>query len=351
MTRQTSRIVAAGVTLLALLCPTPSALADKMDAYQIGSHGQAHIKYPGWFKQSFLNLQEDLNEARKAGKRGIIVFFSQENCSHCQAFIDTTLTDPATQTRVRKNYDVIGLEIFNDLELTGIDGKVTTIKNFAEAARARLTPTLIFYGVEKAALLKIIGLYPPEKFNQVLDYIDGGHYQRVKLSQYLRGNPARAKSKAQGIIHDYTLFSRPPHVLDRTAPKDKRPLLVVFENSNCNPCERFHKRVLNDKEVRVLSSRFETIQLDASDNSTKLTTPDGRRLTPRQWADELQITYDIAVVFFDVQGKEVHRLDAETGRDRMTGSMQYVLDKAYQRHEQFLRWRKEKALQKKYKIN
>ena len=92
---------------------------------------------------------------------------------------------------------------------------------------------------------------------------------------------------------------------------------------------------------------FEAVQLSAADDTTRLTIPDGRRLTPRQWADELQLAYDIAVVFFDENGKEVHRLDAETGKDRMVGSMEYVLEKAYQRYEQFLRWRKDNALKKK----
>lgn len=92
-------------------------MADKMDAYQIGSHGQAHVKYPDWFKESFFDLHDDFNEARDVGKRGIIVFFSQENCNHCQAFLDTTFSDPATKQRVQKDYDVVGLEIFSDLEI------------------------------------------------------------------------------------------------------------------------------------------------------------------------------------------------------------------------------------------
>ena len=333
-------------TAMTALCVATLALADKMDNYQIGDHGQANIKYPTWFKQSFLDLQEDLSDARKAGKRGVIIFFSQKNCNHCQAFLDTTFNDPAVQQRVRKNYDVISLDIFNDLELTDIDGSVLSIKDFAEAQRARLTPTLLFYGVENTRLLKIIGFYPPEKFNRVLDYIEGGHYQREKFSQFLRGESAKTVGESQNIIFDYKLFAKPPYLLDRTKSKGNNPLLVVFETADCNPCERFHKRVLNDEEVRRLMPRFETIQLNAMDDTTRLTVPDGRQMTPKQWAGELQLAYDIAVVFFDEQGKEVHRLDAETGKDRMTGSMQYVLEKAYNRHEQYLRWRKENALKK-----
>jgi thioredoxin-related protein len=335
------------ITALVLLYLTPCAMADRMDEYQIGGHGMANIKHPSWFKESFLDLREDLNDAQKAGKRGVIVFFSQKSCSHCQAFIDTTLNDPATKLRVQKQYDVVGLDIFNDLELTDIDGTVTTVKDFAEKQRARLTPTLLFYGVENIRLLKIIGFYPPEKFNLVLDYIDGSHYKRVNLRQFIQTKQTKSAGNFQELEFDYKLFAKPPHLLDRTKSKGERPILVVFDKPNCNPCDRFRSRVLSHNEVRHLMPNFKAIHLDASDNVSKIIVTNGRQLTPRQWADDLQLTYDISVVFFDEHGKEVHRLDAETGKDRMAGSMQYVLEKAYKRHEQFLRWRKENALKKK----
>ena len=323
---------------------SPFAIADRMDSYKmIGGHGQANIKHPAWFKESFLDLQEDLREAKKAGKRGVIIFFSQKNCSHCQAFLDVTFNDPATQKRVRKDYDVIGLDIFNDVEVTGIGGSAKSIRNFAEEEKARLTPTLVFYGTDNTRLLKLIGFYPPEKFNRALDYIDGGQYKRQSFSAYLREIGPTPGSGGQPVKFDHTVFAKPPYMLDRTRTSAKRPLLVVFERPNCDACTRFHRNVLNDAEVRDLMASYDRVQLDMTDNRTSLTTPGGQQRTPQRWAQELDLTYDVAVVFFDEQGKEVHRLDSESGTARMTGSMQYVLEKAYTRHEQYLRWRKENA--------
>ena len=344
--RCTILVVVMSITLISL---TAWAEGDIMDKYQIGGHGKANVKYPAWFKESFLDLRDDLEDARKSGKRGVIVFLSQKNCNHCQAFIDTTLSDPLILTRVQKNYDVIALDIFNDLELTDIDGSVSTIKEFADTQRARVTPALLFYGVEGSRLLKIVGFYPPAKFSQVLDYIDGAYYQHETLSQYLQKSRVATGDGQQDINYDFTLFARPPYMLDRTRFKGQRPLLVLFESPACAPCVRFHQWVLNDKEVRRLMSEFDTVQLNSMDNTTKLMIPSGIYLTPRQWSEELQLGYDISVLFFDEDGKEVHRLDAETGRDRLSGSMQYVLEKSYLRHEQFLQWRKEQALQRKQK--
>jgi thioredoxin-related protein len=344
MTRGKGRAFLVAMTLL-LICQIAWAAGDIMEQYQIGGHGQGNIKYPAWFKESFLDLRDDLGDAKQSGKRGVIVFLSQKNCSHCQAFIDTTLSDPVIQERVQKNYDIIALDIFNDLELTDIDGSVSTIKNFAEKQRARFTPTLLFYGVEGARLFKIIGFYPPAKFNRVLDYVEGGDYQRETLGQYLQKD--RTVTGQQDIQYDFTLFSRPPYLLDRARFKGQQPILVFFETPDCNPCQRFHEGALNNKNVRRLMPEFEAVQLNSLDNISKVKVPSGRVLTPQQWSNELQLAYDYSVIFFDENGVEVHRLDAETGKDRMSGSMQYVLEKSYLQHEQFLQWRKENVMKKR----
>lgn len=330
-----------------------NASAEKMDTYQIYSstkpQDRIHIKYPTWFKSSFLDLQEDLNDAREKGKRGIILFVSQENCNHCQAFIEATLKDPAVNKRLLANYDVIGMEIFSDLEVTDIDGTVAPVKDFAEKQRALLTPTVLFYGVENVRLLRIIGFYPPEKFQQVLDYIEDGYYSKIKLSEYLRSKQIKTNNvqngiAQKGILLDDTLFSKPPYDLADNLRGVKRPTMVLFETPNCNACKRFHDRVLADTNVRKTMSGFHAIQLDATDNSTQLTMPDGRQLTPKQWSEELQLAYDVSVVFFDEQGNEVFRNDAETGKQRMVFTMEYVLEKGYQEEKQVNRWRREKIL-------
>lgn len=37
---------------------------------------------PDWFKQSFLDLGEDLAEARAAGKQGLMIVFHSEACAY-----------------------------------------------------------------------------------------------------------------------------------------------------------------------------------------------------------------------------------------------------------------------------
>lgn len=329
--------------------------ADKLDTYQIYSRTKppkiVNIKYPLWFKSSFFDIPEDIADARQAGKRGVILFFSQENCNHCQAYIEATFKDPAIKNRLRKNFDVIGLEIFSDIEVTDIDGSILTIKELTEKHKAFLTPTLLFYGVDNTRLLRLMGFYPPEKFHQVLDYIEGGHYSNTRLSQYLNARHKERAISQNRLLENKALFREPPHNLTITKTKVKRPTLVLFERPGCNPCQRFHSRVLTDPKVRQMMSEFLAVRLDATDNSSKITTPNGRQLTPRQWAENLQLNYDVSVVFFDEQGKEVFRNDAETGSRRMAFTMEYVLTKGYLEEKQVNRWRRKQALKNTSRFN
>ncbi len=76
------------MTMLWLLAASSAAVAA-VDDFDDGAIYQVH--YPAWFKDSFLNLGEDADEAREAGKQGLFVFFTTQGCSYCHLFIETSL--------------------------------------------------------------------------------------------------------------------------------------------------------------------------------------------------------------------------------------------------------------------
>jgi len=333
--------------IIALIAYGDSTVAaERMDSYRIAKSGTADLKYPAWFKESFLDLRDDLREAQAADKRGVIVFFSQKNCQHCQAFLDTTLKEPDIVERVQKKYDVIGLDIFNDVEVTDIDNTKKPIKEFAETEKARFTPTLVFFGVEKKRLVRIVGFYPPERFRKVLDYIDGDHFHAQTLSEFMQ-TATRAPVKIKPLAIDHTLFTKPPYDLQAAARLTKKPVLVVFAAADCAACTRLNERVLSDPEIRGLMSQYHAVQLDRNDREMKLTGPKGQSITPYQWTQQLQLAYEPSILFFDSNGAEVHRLDSEVGRYRVRGSLEYVLAQGYKKYSQYQRWRREQAIQEK----
>lgn len=334
-----------------LMLFSANALGEKMDNFRIyydqsGQPIKAKLKFPTWFKTDLYDLPEDLREARDAGKRGVILFFSQSSCKHCRAYVEATFKDPAVKNRLDKSFDVIGMDIFSDVEVTDVDGTVQPVKDYVDKYRAMMTPTLVFFGVENKALLRILGFYPPEKFHLVLDYLEQGHYKNTKLSAYLRSQKNGSDSVSKAIVEDALLFKKPPYNLSSMQGNMKKPTFVLFETPDCKPCVRFHERVLTDKKVRNNLESFHSIQLDATDDSSVLITPDGRNTTPKQWADELQLVYDVSVVFFDEQGNEVFRSDAETGVNRMWTGIEYVLSKGYLVDKQIQRWRRKTRSEK-----
>lgn len=135
-------------------------------------------------------------------------------------------------------------------------------------------------------------------------------------------------------------------MLDRSRLPAQRPLLVVFERPGCAACERFHRRVLGDKAIRRLIADYDAVQLDASDERGRIVTPDGEKTTPADWYRSLGLSYQPAVLFFDEQGEEVMRIDSETQRFRMEGSLQLVLEGTDPEDAQLQRWRRTKAIER-----
>ncbi len=303
------------------------------------------VQFPSWFKESFLDLQEDLDEAINAGKEGLMIFVSTRRCSYCKEFIQNSLGQADIRRRLLASFDVVGLEIFDDSEMTDPTGHSHRVKEYVSINNAAYTPTLIFYGQQGKVVLKIVGYYPPEKFRSVLDYLDGQHYLRESLRSFVSRQTASSSTPVKGIISDGEIFSSPPYILDRRAAAAQQPLLVVFEQPGCDSCKHFHEHVLGDKSISRLMKEYEAVQLDTSDTKSRLITPQGEAVTPAQWLEQLELAYSPSIIFFDESGEEVMRLDSETRRFRMEGSLQLVLEKGYLKGAQLQRWRRDKAVQ------
>ncbi|MDJ0891994.1 MAG: hypothetical protein QNK18_12490 [Gammaproteobacteria bacterium] len=82
-----------------------------------------HMSYPAWFKDSLLDLQEDIIEARADGKLGLMVLFTTEGCSYCDVFIRRSLGDQRLASVLKNHFHSVGLEIFNDAEMVGPRGE------------------------------------------------------------------------------------------------------------------------------------------------------------------------------------------------------------------------------------
>lgn len=127
--------------------------------------------FPNWFKQSFLDLKQDLAEAGGAGKQGVMILFSIRGCAYCRMFIERSLGDPAIQAILRRRFDVIHLDIHSDLELKDPLGRSMPVKAFAAREGASFSPSVAFYGLDGLPLLRVVGYQTPERFRGTLDQV------------------------------------------------------------------------------------------------------------------------------------------------------------------------------------
>ena len=311
-----------------------------------------NVVHPAWFKHSLYDLPGDLQDAKDAGKRGIMLFFSTKTCSYCHAIIATTFHQADIVKRLRANYDVIGLDVFSDAEIVDPRGKSHWTKDFAVQEKAKFTPTMIFYDTRGARQLRLVGYQSPEKFRSVLDYLDGGYYKKVKFSDYLQ----QRKSSAIIAAGQTTRLN-----LDRRHASD-RPLLVVFESAGCRKCQQL-RTMLKAPVMQPYIKRLEIVHVSNTDLITHITTPGGKQQTGKTWARQLGLIHSPSMVFFNEQGKEVLRVDTDIlidpdGKDvtdndahildNIRARLQFVLDKGYVTLPQFQRWR---AQQKKQNNN
>lgn len=294
--------------------------------------------YPAWFKQSFLDLDEDLDEALKGGKSGLIVYFGQAHCAYCKAIMKDTLSKPDLVEYLTRRFDMVGLSIHDVQELTAPDGKTLTVKEYSIREDAQFTPTLTFFGNDRQKALTLRGFYPAYKMRAALEYVADGHYQTMSFRDYLaQANPPSLFDEEELISEP--LFMPPPFALDRRHFPASQPLVVIFEQPKCHACDVLHSEPLQDSLVRERLEGFDVVQLNLWDKYTPVLTPDGRRLTPREWAADLELFYTPTLIFFDVHGKEVVRIDSVVQFFRLAGVLRYVAEKAYQEHPIFQYWK------------
>ena len=96
-----------------------------------------------WFKDSFLDLKDDLQEADEAGKR-LAIIFEQVGCIYCKKMQAEVLAQKSINDYVRKNFDVVQMNLWGSRNVTDFDGKVMPEKALAKRWGVIFTPTIVF---------------------------------------------------------------------------------------------------------------------------------------------------------------------------------------------------------------
>jgi len=315
-----------GLMLLLLLIPLQASLASEGTSY-----GAIPSEKPDWFKESFLEFEDDIAEAAAAGRR-VMLDFHQDGCPYCARLVEENFTDPEVKAFIIENFDGITLNMWGDRAVVSVAGQAFTEKSFAAALQVQYTPTLVFLDENGKVALRLNGYYPPQDFRAALDYVAQKLEQKLSFSQYRLD--AMAAGSGQLIDEDFYLDQLD---MEKIIATSRKPLAVYFEAPDCAECATMHSRILSDEATRKLVRQADNIQLNVA-SSQQITTPAGERTSVTQWARELGIAYTPSVVFFDDSGKEVMRISAFLKTFHFQSVYAYVLDKAYLEEPEFQRY-------------
>ena len=282
----------------ASLCFGPAgAMAAGEQKRGVIKGGVAHAA-PDWFKESFLDIQEDVDEATAADKH-VLLFFQLNGCPYCDRMLREAFETDPLMSYIRQHFDVIAINVRGDREIAFNEDTSVSEKQLSELLKVRATPGIMFLNADNKPVVRVDGYRAPERFEHILHYVSSKAYRQQTLASYLDEH-----------LNEPVYSLRDDPMFRDTADLSgvQGPLAIIFEDSRCHDCEEFHDRLLADPAVRKELQAFTMVRLDA-DTTTDIIDPAGNKTSPKVWAEQLGMTYRPGVVLY-VDGKLLRRYDS-----------------------------------------
>ncbi len=295
--------------------------------------GVAHA-VPGWFKESFLEITDDVDEASEAG-RHVMLFFELNGCPYCDRMLRESFETDPLSSYIQANFDVIALNIQGDREIAFNEDISVSEKQLSEMLKVYSTPALIFLDENNKTITRVNGYRAPERFQQVLEYVSTRAYRNASLAEHLQAKLDRNVYQ----LRDSPLFKK----INDLSSVDG-PLMLVFEDGSCYDCNEFHDGILADKRVREEIKAFTVVRLNA-DSEERLLDIYGNETTPAALAREYAMIYRPGVLLFD-DGNLLRRHDSLTYPHHFKESLRYVAGGYYKQtdYRSYSRQRTEELL-------
>jgi len=275
---------------------------------------------PAWFKPSFFDFREDVEEARKANKH-VLLFLHLDECPYCARMLQENFVEGDNRAFLQKHFDVIGVNVRGASEVKWFDGKTYTEQSFSRMLKTIGTPTLVFLGANGDLVLKLSGYRNPATLRGALEYVQSAAYRSQPFAAYA----AARERPAVYALRGHPLFAK---VSDFKGYR--KPLAILFEDRGCMDCARFHEKTLDHPDVMAELRKFLFVRLD-TDSSATVVDLAGKSVTPAQWARALGLANRPAFVLYN-EGREIARGDGILYHYHFKERLRYVSGGHYQRY-------------------
>ncbi len=306
------------ITSMLLFC-SPAMSAESPQRGTI-TGGVAH-EAPSWFKESFLEIADDVEEATEEGKH-VLLFFQLNGCPYCDRMLEESFEAEPLTSFIQEHFDSIAINVRGDREIVFNEEISVTEKELSEMLKVRATPAIVFLDKDNKTVVRVNGYRAPERFRHVLEYVASQSYQNTKLADYLQAKLERDV---------YTLKENPLFTELTDLSSAKGPLMVILEDGSCYDCKEFHEGILAHPLVQKEIAPFTIVRLNA-DSDQALIGVDGKPTTPRTMAQKHQMFYRPGVLAFN-EGELIRRHDSLTFPHHFKESMRFTAGGFYKKQD------------------
>lgn len=156
--------------------------------YGVSAH--AELRDPGehFFESTFGDYSEELEIAQEEGKKGIFLFFEEDDCPFCARMKATILNRSEVQDFYRQHFKIYRINIKGEVEVTDFAGEMMLEKVFAEKRnKVRATPLMAFYNLDGEMVVRYTGAASSVKeFLMLGQYAADQEYLKHSFSRYKR---------------------------------------------------------------------------------------------------------------------------------------------------------------------
>ncbi|MEJ2177553.1 MAG: thioredoxin fold domain-containing protein [Gammaproteobacteria bacterium] len=281
---------------MATLLLTNSIYAENSKRGQI-TGGVMH-EAPSWFKESFLEIRDDVDEAAEADKH-VVLFFQLNACPYCDRMLRESFeTEPLTSF-IQQHFDAISINVRGDREVVFNAELSVTEKELSEVLNVRATTAIVYLDHNNKTVARVDGYRSPQRFQQIVEYVSSKAYEQDSLSDYLERNLAKNIYQPR----DNPIFQS---ITDLSSVDG--PMAVIFEDGSCYDCGEFHDKILGRPIVQKELEAFTLVRLN-TDSSQRIIDTEGNETTAKGLADKYQMIYRPGVLLFD-QGELIRRYDS-----------------------------------------
>jgi len=276
---------------------------------------------PEWFKDSFLDIAEDVEEAKDENKH-LMLYMHLTGCPYCYKMIEEGFKNNINTQIIKDNFDVVAINIRGNKEVTLNEELTMTENEVRNHYKVNFTPTIVFLDQNNKLVYKVNGYRSVENFKHILNFVKNRAYQNTTLAEFIH----QQKRIKHYQFKEHNSFQS---ITDLSIKRDK-PLLVLFEDRYCGLCNQLHSGHLQNPDILKLLDLFDIVRFDA-ESDRSIIDIDGDKTTPNQYVKKLGLNYRPGIVMFD-QGVEVMRIDALLYTYHFAGHLRYIGERHYEQY-------------------